>query len=83
MRLTSPDTLLRDEGTTDDRVLQLTENHRQQLSELKLRNDRLKDEKASKCNFAWHILSHNDHFSFLLFFLPSNPKQSLHEVSQN
>ncbi|KAK2569611.1 hypothetical protein P5673_005438 [Acropora cervicornis] len=46
MRLTSPDTLLRDEGTTDDRVLQLTENHRQQLSELKLRNDRLKDEKA-------------------------------------
>lgn len=46
MRLNSPDILLRDEGTTDDRVLQLTENHRQQLSELKLRNDRLKDEKA-------------------------------------
>ena len=54
MRLNSPDTLLRDDGTTDGRVLQLTENHRQQLSELKLRNDRLKDEKASKCNFAWH-----------------------------
>lgn len=46
MRLNSPDTLPRDDGTTDDRVLQLTENHRQQLSELKLRNDRLKDEKA-------------------------------------
>lgn len=32
----------------DDRILQLTEIHRQQLAELKLRNEKLQEEKASK-----------------------------------
>lgn len=32
----------------DDKILQLTEVHRQQLAELKLRNEKLQKEKASK-----------------------------------
>lgn len=31
----------------DDRILQLTEIHRQQLTELKQRNEKLQEEKAS------------------------------------
>lgn len=31
----------------DDRILQLTEIHRQQLAELKQRNEKLQEEKAS------------------------------------
>lgn len=72
MRLNSPDALPRDDGTTDDRVLQLTEGHRQQLADLKLQNDRLKEEKASKCNFVWRIKSQNDDFIFVCLFWSSN-----------
>ena len=38
----------RDGGGADDRILQLNEIHRQQLAELKQRNERLQEEKASK-----------------------------------
>ena len=38
----------RDASGADERILQLNEIHRQQLAELKLRNERLQEEKTSK-----------------------------------
>ena len=38
----------RDASGADERILQLNEIHRQQLAELKLRNERLQEEKISK-----------------------------------
>lgn len=44
-RFTGAETPQIDDRAADERILQLTENHRQQLAELKIRNERLQEEK--------------------------------------